>query len=1061
MFKKSLLLKTVKRIALALGILVVLSIFLGFLFHEDVEDWILKEIDQYISEAQAGALEIEEIELALFHNLPDVSVRLKNVNYYEHKDTVRTAGESPILSAENLNLSFEPWQLIRNQNLIVSSISIENGSLNLIEYKDKKFNLEKAIEKPVSRPEKVTAKDSVVKKKSQKAITTVKAPKKANKTTKSEATPNSFEIDLKEIELREVVFSYHNPSEEESIRVDLASLEGNFLLNPKGISCNLSSNFRITEVTSLPLVTELGPTSLVLSIDFIEADQKLLVNKGNFEVEGFIIDLKGSYHHKKGRDIDLEFNASANDFEILSRLLQEEVLKHNEALLQKADIIIKGRLYGQTEHKPPIIDLDFGVKDLSFKVPDGVGTFKNIGFNGEFHSGEREDYSKAMLSISDLKGQMPGGSVSGNFLLKNFLQPYLIYDVKASVLLDGFDNIFQLPKIDSLRGRIKFEADFDGLLNLENEHKMDSLSRWSVNLENIGFKFIPTDKTINSLSGDIAEEGNTVHIKKLGLNYENSDLTLDGQLKNLYHFIFNKEQELEANLELRSSKLFTKHFIPDPEIAPLVDDRISNLFVDVIVSGGENKLMDTDLPLIGIQLNHLSFQMDKLPGIQNVQGMLKVYETQKGLLIDVSEMRAELPIGSADLTGNLVIRENAELLDITADLVIDTIPLQYVLDLIYEMNDLELLNSKTMNQSELTLVNGDLVLSGTMETIPFALQKTVITNGNISILRPDSLLYEAKEINLNLKELYFLHAEESNEIEGFQTTEGSLNIEGINTPIIKKTPITLNFKGLNDVFNINFSNLRKVKNLDEGTLLLDLSKKPSRFELNYNLKDIPIESVIKKYNKNKFMDGMLNASIQLDGTLTDWDEMNKTIKGTLRFSGDTLRLYGMDIDDLLKKYKRSQKFNLMDVGAFVLAGPMGAVVTKGGDFGSLLSANLKEDDTTVVSRALANWKIGNGILETDDVAFSTLANRLAFEGKFDFANDSIPGFTAYVIDKNGCSLMEQNISGKIDSLKVSKLKIAKTLLGSVINFINSVVGVKCEPVYEGTVQHPVPMKKSK
>ena len=168
----------------------------------------------------------------------------------------------------------------------------------------------------------------------------------------------------------------------------------------------------------------------------------------------------------------------------------------------------------------------------------------------------------------------------------------------------------------------------------------------------------------------------------------------------------------------------------------------------------------------------------------------------------------------------------------------------------------------------------------------------------------------------------------------------------------------------------------------------------------------------------------------------------------------------MDIDDLLKKYKRRQKFNLVDVSAFMLAGPMGAVVTKGSDFGSLLSANLKEDDTTVVSMALANWNIQNGILETEDVAFSTLANRLAFDGKFDFANDSIPGFTAYVIDKNGCSLMEQNISGKVDSLEVSKLKIAKTLLGSVINFINSVVGVKCEPVYQGAVQHPMPIKKS-
>jgi len=1044
-----------------MGILLLLGLTLGIIYQKDVKAWILDEIQIYVSEIQSGDLEIGQIEFALFHNLPDVSVRLKDVNYFEYKNALRTPGESPILSAENLNLSFEPWQLARNQNLIVSSVRIAKGSLNIIEYEDKKLNLEKALEKPVNDHKSLTNTDTIVKKESQKAESAIPGPESTNHTAKSEATANSFNINLKDIELRELVFTYHNPSEEQTLQMDLALLDGNILINPKGISCNISSEFQIIENTKLPISTDIGFTALELNCDFYEADQKIVVKNGNLEVEGFIIDLKGSYDHNNGRDIDLEFNASANDFVVFSKLLQEEVLQQNKALLQKADIILKGRLYGQTEHKPPVIDLDFGVKDLSFKVPDGVGTFKNIGFNGEFHSGEIADYSKAMLSIRDLKGQMPGGSVSGNFLLKNFLQPYLKYDIEATALLDGFDDIFQLPKIDSLNGRIKFDADFDGLLNLDNEHEMDSISRWSLNLEDIGFKFLPTNKTITKLNGNIEEEGNNVILKNLGLNYESSNIILAGQLKNLYHFIFNKEQELEANLELRSSQLFTKHFIPDPDIPPLIDDRISNLFIDVNIISGENKFLETDFPFFTIQLNRLSFELDKLPAIQSVQGMLKVYETNKGLLVDINKMHAELTTGSADLMGTLVIRDNAELLDITAHMVVDTIPMEYVLDLIYEMNDLELLNSKTMNLSQMTFLNGDLKLSGTMETIPFALREAAITNSNISINTSDSQLYEAKKINLKLKELYFLHVEESTEIVGFKSTAGDLDIAAINTPIFTNTPINLNFSGQNNVFNIKFSNLREMENLAEGSLFLDISKEPSLFELNYNLKNIPIERVIEKYYPNKFMDGILNASMQLSGSATNWKEMKKNIKGTIKFSGDTLKLYGMDIDNLLKKYKRSQKFNLVDAGAFILAGPMGAVVTKGSDFGNLLSANLKEDDTTLVSRSLAIWKIQNGILETEDVAFSTLSNRLAFDGKFDIVNDSIPGFTAYVLDKNGCSLMEQQVSGKLDNLQVGKLKIAKTLLGSVINFINSVVGQKCEPVYQGVVQHPIQIKKSK
>jgi hypothetical protein len=41
------------------------------------------------------------------------------------------------------------------------------------------------------------------------------------------------------------------------------------------------------------------------------------------------------------------------------------------------------------------------------------------------------------------------------------------------------------------------------------------------------------------------------------------------------------------------------------------------------------------------------------------------------------------------------------------------------------------------------------------------------------------------------------------------------------------------------------------------------------------------------------------------------------------------------------------------------------------------------------------------------------------------------------------------------SVKSGNLKIAKTLLGSVINFVNAIAGQKCKPVYHGEVQHPL------
>ena len=90
------------------------------------------------------------------------------------------------------------------------------------------------------------------------------------------------------------------------------------------------------------------------------------------------------------------------------------------------------------------------------------------------------------------------------------------------------------------------------------------------------------------------------------------------------------------------------------------------------------------------------------------------------------------------------------------------------------------------------------------------------------------------------------------------------------------------------------------------------------------------------------------------------------------------------------------------------------------------------------------------LIVADDLGYRDVS----FNGSLDIAKDSIPGFTVYVVDQNGCSIMQQTITGKTDNLQIGKLKIAKTLLGSVINAVKSVLGSNCKIVYDGEIKHP-------
>jgi AsmA protein len=215
-----------------------------------------------------------------------------------------------------------------------------------------------------------------------------------------------------------------------------------------------------------------------------------------------------------------------------------------------------------------------------------------------------------------------------------------------------------------------------------------------------------------------------------------------------------------------------------------------------------------------------------------------------------------------------------------------------------------------------------------------------------------------------------------------------------------------------------------------------------------------LDYFVKKYYKKKLMEGLIDYSLDIATKGSTLAQAKENLSGEIEIRGDSLLLYGMDVDDILKKYRKSQNFNLTDVGAVLIAGPVGLAVTKGSDFVSLATVNFNSNQQTRIKSLLTKWKLKDRQLSTEDVAFSTHQNRIAFDGQIDFAKDSIPGLTISVVDKNGCSLMDQKLYGKMGKIQTGKLNVTKTLLGSVINFANAIVGKDCKPVYTGQVKDP-------
>ena len=61
-----------------------------------------------------------------------------------------------------------------------------------------------------------------------------------------------------------------------------------------------------------------------------------------------------------------------------------------------------------------------------------------------------------------------------------------------------------------------------------------------------------------------------------------------------------------------------------------------------------------------------------------------------------------------------------------------------------------------------------------------------------------------------------------------------------------------------------------------------------------------------------------------------------------------------------QRYKRSQRFNLVDLSAYFLAGPLGATVTKGMDFANILKAAPAPELQTQLPQLSSSWAVNEG-----------------------------------------------------------------------------------------------------
>jgi AsmA protein len=242
----------------------------------------------------------------------------------------------------------------------------------------------------------------------------------------------------------------------------------------------------------------------------------------------------------------------------------------------------------------------------------------------------------------------------------------------------------------------------------------------------------------------------------------------------------------------------------------------------------------------------------------------------------------------------------------------------------------------------------------------------------------------------------------------------------------------------------------------EGDATADKSEVDAVYKIDLKISKLDFEKLEESFGTKKVIGGKGDLVASLTMKEKGSRNLMSSLDGTFSLRGDNLVMYTMDLDKVLSSFETSQKFNLVDLGAFFIAGPLGTAAIKGYSYGDVYHQT--RGGRSVITKFISHWKIEDGVADATDCALATHHNRVALKGKLNLVDERYDNVIVALLDDKGCAKFKQGISGPFGSPKVGAVSAIESLAGPISNLYKKakrfIQGGKCEVFYNGSVQQP-------
>ena len=463
-------------------------------YEDDIKQFAIDELNEHLN----ANVEVEDIQLSVLHDFPYASIQFEKVFISDAYPEIES--EDTLFYADQMFFNFNIWD-IYSGNYEIQRISVHEGCLHMNTAADGQNNFD-IIEKS----------DSV-------------------------SSDENFAFKVELLVLENFNYSYHNLAAKQhyDFTVNAGLFGGNFAENEFDLETDLDLHINKIKSNAFTLLKN-KDAELDLNMTIVSSESSYLFNRGYLLVEEMPFQITGrvdsTYLDLKIHGDDMQINDLANS-------LVDESLEDVKTYEGQGTINFEAKIVGESAGIiMPSIEADFNVKGASIKEPDNDLQIHDIQFVGHYQN--EVDGRKEELRMQDVNMRMLNSFFEGEAVVTDFDQPILSTKMDGNLNLTRFHQFFDFKNIEKLSGDLAFN--FDGRIQFfDPEYRAEIFkvlhSNGNFSLNKVVYKSKSDILTYNNISGQVVLNNKDAAAKNLSVKTNNSDILLNGAMKNFVPFI--------------------------------------------------------------------------------------------------------------------------------------------------------------------------------------------------------------------------------------------------------------------------------------------------------------------------------------------------------------------------------------------------------------------------------------------------------------------------------------------------------------------------------------------